>query len=89
LADGADLSKEIAMARAIGILLILAGMVALVYGGFDLKREEHLVAVGPARITLVDDHELPLPPLAGVIALGAGLLLFVLSVPRARPRVGP
>jgi hypothetical protein len=75
------------MARTIGIVLILAGVVALVYGGFYVKREEHAVSVGPAHVRLVDDQQMPVPPLTGAIALGAGLLFFVLSIPRPR-RIG-
>ena len=78
------------MARMIGILLILAGVVALVYGGFYVRHEDHAVSavsVGPAHGPLVDDQQMPVPPLTGAIALGAGLLFFVLSIPRPR-RIG-
>jgi hypothetical protein len=77
------------MARMIGILLILAGVVALVYGGFYAGHEDHaLSAAGSAAHgPLVDDQQMPVPPLTGAIALGAGLLFFVLSIPRPR-RVG-
>jgi hypothetical protein len=75
------------MARLIGILLILAGVVALVYGGF-YGHEAHAVSVGAAAHgPLVDDQQMPVPPLTGALAFGAGLLFFVLSIPRPR-RIG-
>lgn len=73
------------MARTIGILLILAGVVALMYTGFDFQREQTAsVSLGPAHVSLVDNQQMPIPPLTGAIALGAGLLFFVLSIPRPR-----
>ena len=87
LADGAEVFKESAMARTIGILLILAGVVALLYGGFAYERDMHTVTLGPAHVTLVDNQQMPVAPLAGAIALGAGLLFFVVSIPRSRARI--
>jgi hypothetical protein len=86
LADGAEVFEESAMARTIGILLILAGLVALLYGGFGYQRDLHTVTLGP-HVTLVDNQQMPVAPLAGAIALGAGLLFFVLSIPRPRARI--
>jgi hypothetical protein len=74
------------MSRAIGVLLVLAGIVALIYGGFDMKREEHSVGLGSTTITVTDSQRLPVPPLVGALALGAGVLLFVLSIERPRAR---
>jgi len=76
------------MARTIGILLILAGVVALLYGAFGYQREVHTMTLGLAHVALVDDRQMPVPPLVGAIALAAGLLFFVLSIPRSRARIG-
>jgi len=71
------------MARTIGVLFILAGLVALLYGGFSEPATAS--AAGP-HLTLVDNQQWPIPPLAGAIALGAGVIFFLLSIPRARAR---
>jgi drug/metabolite transporter (DMT)-like permease len=78
------------MARTIGILLILAGVVALLYGGFGYQGAAHSATLGPPHLALIDDQQMPVAPLAGAIALAAGLLFFVVSIPRprARARVG-
>jgi hypothetical protein len=78
-------AKEVThMGRVIGVLLILAGVVALVYGGFDMNREEHSVGMGSTRITVTDTKHVPVPPLVGALAIGAGLVLFLTSLPRTR-----
>jgi len=73
------------MARTIGVLLILAGLVALLYGGFTLANQPVTAPVG-AHLALVDGQQWPVSPLAGAIALGAGVVFFLLSIPRARVR---
>ncbi len=74
------------MARVIGVLLIMAGLVALLYGGFGLANGSQAVAIGPPHVGLVDSQQWPIPPLAGAMALGAGVIFFLLSIPRARAR---
>jgi len=88
------------MARAIGILMILAGVVALLYGGFHWTQVVQPAAVAPvtaapvatapiapAHVSLIDHQQMPVSPLAGAIALGIGVICFLLSIPRTR-RVG-
>jgi hypothetical protein len=70
------------MARVIGMLLILAGVAALVFGGFYTTREEHSVAMGSTRITVTDSRRVPVPPLVGGLALGAGIVLFLATFER-------
>lgn len=73
------------MVRVIGILLILAGVAGLVFGGFYTKREEHSVGLGSTRITVTDTRRVPVPPLIGGLALGAGIVLFLTTIdPRSQ-----
>jgi uncharacterized membrane protein YidH (DUF202 family) len=60
-----------------GIVLIIAGIVALVYGGFTYTTNKKAVDVGPIQITHKENHTVPLPPVLGVIAIvGGGALLY-------------
>ena len=40
--------------------------------------------MGSTRITVSDTKHVPVPPLVGALAVGAGLILFLTSVPRQR-----
>ena len=62
----------------IGLLLIVAGLVALLTGGFSYTRSERVLDVGPLEATVERRERIPLPPVLGGLALAAGVaLLFV------------
>ncbi len=59
------------------IVLIVAGILALGYGGFSYTKETHSSKVGPIELSVKDTERVNVPVWAGVgaIALG-GVLLF-------------
>jgi uncharacterized membrane protein YidH (DUF202 family) len=60
-----------------GIVLIIAGVVALVYGGFTYTTTKKAVDMGPIQINTKQNHSVPLPPVLGIIAIaGGGALLY-------------
>jgi len=64
--------------KAIGIALIVAGILALAYGGFTYTTHKRAVDMGPLQIETRSKHQVFIPPLLGVagIVLG-GALLFM------------
>jgi uncharacterized membrane protein YidH (DUF202 family) len=63
--------------KIVGVLLIILGVVALVYGGFSYTTNKKAVDMGPIQINRKENHSVPLPPVLGVIAiLGGGALLY-------------
>ena len=60
-----------------GIALIVAGVLALVYGGFSYTKETHDAKLGPIEISVQDRERVNVPVWAGVgaIVIGGGLLL--------------
>ena len=64
--------------KAIGIILIVAGILALAYGGFTYTTHKRAVDMGPLQIETRSKHRVFVPPLLGVsgIVLG-GALLFM------------
>jgi hypothetical protein len=60
------------------IVLIVAGVLGLVYGGFSYTRETHDAKLGPIEISVQDRERVNVPVWAGAgaIAIGVGLLLF-------------
>ena len=61
----------------IGIVVLAAGILALVYGGFSYTRQTHDVKLGPVEFSVSENHRVPIPVWAGVVlaAVGGGLLL--------------
>ena len=68
--------------RIAGFVLIVLGLVGVLWGGFSWTREKTVVDVGPFKATTTTRETIPFPPLAGGIALVAGVVLLVL--PRRR-----
>jgi drug/metabolite transporter (DMT)-like permease len=63
--------------KIFGIVLIVAGVMALIYGGFTFSNQKKVVDAGPIQIDKTEHHTVPLPPLLGVVAiLGGGALFF-------------
>ncbi len=60
-----------------GIVLIGLGLVALVYGGISYTSRETVIDIGPIQATATRERTLPLPPVAGVIAVIGGVALLV------------
>jgi drug/metabolite transporter (DMT)-like permease len=64
--------------KLIGAVLIAAGVLALVYGGFSFTKKTHKVDIGVAELKLQDKEKVKVPTWAGVAAIVAGgaLLAF-------------
>ena len=66
------------MSRIVGIVLVAAGILALVYGGFSYTRETHEAKLGPLELSVKDTETVNVPVWAGVGAtVVGGLLLLV------------
>ena len=63
----------------VGVVLIVAGLAALVYQGFTYTSRETVVDIGPIHATADREKTLPLPPIVGVVAVGAGIALVVVG----------
>jgi len=68
------------MSKTFGIILIALGLIGLVWGGFSYTTQEKVVDVGPIHATRDQTHNVPVAPIAGVLALIGGVVLLV--VPR-------
>jgi uncharacterized membrane protein len=60
-----------------GILLIVLGIVALIWGGISYTTEETLVDIGPIEATAETRETIPLPPILGGLALIGGVALLI------------
>ena len=65
------------MARAIGAVLIVLGVIGLLYGGFSYVKRDKILDVGPIQATRTETKTVPVPPIAGAAALIVGVFLVV------------
>jgi hypothetical protein len=79
--NGARIGLENGM-KTFGFLLVVAGVLALVYGGLGHGREGSILDVRPFQTMAIEQHGIALSPVIGGIALLGGILL--LAAPRKR-----
>ena len=65
------------MNKTLGIILIGLGLFGLAWGGFTYTTREKVVDFGPFHATREEKHDVPLPPIAGAVALIGGVVLLV------------
>ncbi len=64
--------------KIIAILLIVAGLLGLIYGGFNYQKSSHEATIGPIQLAVKREGHVNVPLWAGVgaIVLGGVLLLL-------------
>lgn len=64
------------MTRMAAIVLIVAGILGLAYGGFSYTKETHETKLGPIEISVQDKQTVNIPIWAGIGAIVVGGLLL-------------
>ena len=64
--------------KLVAVVLLAAGTVGLVYGGFSYTKETHEARLGPIEFSVQEKQRVNIPVWAGVgaIAIGGALLLL-------------
>ena len=64
--------------KAVALVLIVAGVLALLYGGFTYTKSTHETKIGPLELSVKDKETVNIPIWAGVggIVVGAALLFI-------------
>ena len=63
----------------IGILLIVAGIAALVLGEVSFTKSETVVQIGDAKLEAQTRETYPIPTVAGIAGIVAGVVLLVVG----------
>jgi hypothetical protein len=71
-----------AMTRIIGIILIVIGVIAFVWGGVFWTDRDTVIDAGPLQVQTAEREGFALPPILGGIALVGGIILLL--VPQRR-----
>ena len=65
--------------KLVGIVLIAAGVLALLYGGFSFTKETHDLKLGAIELSVKEKQSVNVPVWAGVGAIVIGAALLVLG----------
>lgn len=64
-------------ARIAALVLIVAGALALAYGGFTYSKQTTAVSVGPIQLNVTEKKTVPIPVWAGIACIVIGGVLLV------------
>lgn len=67
------------LATVVGVILIAAGILALVLGDISYTKDETVVKIGPIEAEAKERETIPLPPALGVLSIVAGSALLVVG----------
>ncbi|MBC7939932.1 MAG: hypothetical protein H7Z19_09255 [Chitinophagaceae bacterium] len=65
--------------KLLGIVLLVAGLLGLVYGGFSYTKDSTAVKLGPLELSVKQKETINVPLWAGVGAIVVGGLLLVMG----------
>ena len=63
--------------KILGVVLIVAGVLALVYRGFSYTKETHDAKLGPIEFSVKEKETITIPTWAGVGAIVVGGILLL------------
>jgi hypothetical protein len=62
---------------AVGVMLMVLGLLVLVYQGITYTSHETVVDIGPLHATADRQTTLPVPPILGIAAMTGGVVLLI------------
>ena len=65
--------------KMFGVALLIAGALALAYGGFSYTKDTTAVKLGPVELSVKEKQAVNIPVWAGVAALVAGGLVLLMG----------
>ncbi len=65
--------------KTMGIVLVILGVLARVYGGIGYSRDKTIFEVGGIKATATEHKSVPIPAVAGAMSLIGGIGLLVLE----------
>ena len=62
--------------KALGIGLIVVGIIMTVFTGFNYRTTEKLVEIGPIKINTEKNHPVQWTPIIGVLVIAGGIIII-------------
>jgi uncharacterized membrane protein YidH (DUF202 family) len=69
--------------RSLGIVLVVLGVLALIYGGINYNKDKTVLQIGSMNVTATEKKSIPIPAVAGVAVLIGGVALLVVGKRRS------
>jgi hypothetical protein len=63
----------------IGVVLVVLGIVGLIVQNVKFTETKKVVDIGPLQVTSEEKHNVPIPTIAGIAAIVAGLGLVIVA----------
>lgn len=63
--------------KIVGVVLIVAGVAALAFGGFSFTKETHRAEIGSIKLSVQEKENVNIPSWAGLAAIVAGVVMLV------------
>lgn len=63
--------------KVLGIILIAAGIIMLVFRGFNFTKEKKVADIGPLEINKKEEKTVAWPMYAGGVAVAAGIIILI------------
>jgi drug/metabolite transporter (DMT)-like permease len=64
--------------RIVGLVLLIVGVVALLWGGVFWTQEDTIIDAGPVEVTAENREGVAIPPVLGILAAIGGIVLLVM-----------
>ena len=72
------------MNKVLGSILIVLGVLGIAWGGFTYTTQEKVIDIGPIHATREKTHDIPIPPVAGLLALVGGIVVLAFGSKKLR-----
>jgi hypothetical protein len=69
--------------KSLGILLVVLGTLALIYGGINYNKDRTVLQIGSMNVTATEHKSIPIPAVAGVVVLIGGVALLTIGKRRS------
>ena len=69
--------------KLIGVVLVIVGVVALIFGALGYTQEKTVLEVGGMKATATEHKTIPIAPVVGALSLIGGIALLVVDKRRA------
>ena len=62
--------------KPVAIVLIVLGCIGILWGGLTWTRSEKVIDIGPVEVRRDKQSSIPIPPLFGLVAVAAGVVIL-------------
>jgi hypothetical protein len=71
--------------KTIGIVLVVLGVLALIYGGINYDRHRTVLELGSLGVTTMEHRSIPVPAVVGLVVLMGGVGFLEVGKRRSLP----